>query len=262
MIPTPIRQVLSTIRKHQVQALLMGGQACVFYGAAQFSKDIDFALLAGAENYARLHAALAELQARRIAIPRFDPAALARGHAVHFRCQAAGVEGLRVDVMTRLRDLDPFPALWARRTTLSDAQGHTYDLLAVEDLVQAKKTQREKDWPIISALVEGHYHALNAEPTPERIAFWLRETRTPERLCDLALRFPAETRTLLPARPLLAHAISGDLDAMRTALDVEVRAEQAKDRAYWEPLRREMEQFRREERGGGDGPFGEATARP
>ncbi len=35
LIPTPIRQVLSTIRKHQVQALLMGGQACVFYGAAQ-----------------------------------------------------------------------------------------------------------------------------------------------------------------------------------------------------------------------------------
>jgi hypothetical protein len=31
-----------TIQKHQVQALLMGGQACVFYGAAQFSKDVDF----------------------------------------------------------------------------------------------------------------------------------------------------------------------------------------------------------------------------
>ncbi len=39
---TPIRQVLLTIQKHQVQALLMGGQACVFYGAAQFSKDVDF----------------------------------------------------------------------------------------------------------------------------------------------------------------------------------------------------------------------------
>jgi hypothetical protein len=45
LIPTPIRQVLSTIQKHQVQALLMGGQACVFYGAAQFSKDIDFLIL-------------------------------------------------------------------------------------------------------------------------------------------------------------------------------------------------------------------------
>ena len=46
MIPTPIRQVLSTFRENQVQALLMGGQACVFYGAVQFSKDCDLALLA------------------------------------------------------------------------------------------------------------------------------------------------------------------------------------------------------------------------
>jgi hypothetical protein len=40
LIPTPIRQVLSTMQANGVQALLMGGQACVFYGAAQVSKDI------------------------------------------------------------------------------------------------------------------------------------------------------------------------------------------------------------------------------
>jgi hypothetical protein len=33
----------------------MGGQACVFYGAAQFSKDINLLLLANAANYAGLH---------------------------------------------------------------------------------------------------------------------------------------------------------------------------------------------------------------
>src|SRR3954463_12517638 len=69
LIPTPIRQVLSTMRKHQVQALLMGGQACVFYGAAQFSKDVDLALLASDENFSRVLAALRELQAKRIAVP-------------------------------------------------------------------------------------------------------------------------------------------------------------------------------------------------
>ena len=73
MIPTPIRQVLSTIRKHQVRALLMGGQACVFYGAAQFSRDIDLALLASEENFARVLAALKDLNAKRIPVPRFDP---------------------------------------------------------------------------------------------------------------------------------------------------------------------------------------------
>ncbi|MCW0219682.1 MAG: hypothetical protein OJI67_15265 [Prosthecobacter sp.] len=63
------------IQKHGVQALLMGGQACVFYGAAQVSKDIDFVILANEENYERLHGALAELKAERIAIPRFISAA-------------------------------------------------------------------------------------------------------------------------------------------------------------------------------------------
>lgn len=45
MIPSPIRKALSTIRKHQVAHLLMGGQACVLYGAAEFSRDLDLALL-------------------------------------------------------------------------------------------------------------------------------------------------------------------------------------------------------------------------
>jgi hypothetical protein len=36
----------------------MGGQACVFYGAAQFSKDVDFLLLSDEANFADLHAAL------------------------------------------------------------------------------------------------------------------------------------------------------------------------------------------------------------
>jgi hypothetical protein len=39
----------------------MGRQACVFYGAAQVSKDIDFLVLAAAENFARLQAALETL---------------------------------------------------------------------------------------------------------------------------------------------------------------------------------------------------------
>ena len=82
MIPNPIHKVLSTFRSCEVYALLMGGQACVFYGAAQVSKDVDLVLLAQEENFSRLRAALDQLNAKRIAVPRFDPALLARGHAV------------------------------------------------------------------------------------------------------------------------------------------------------------------------------------
>lgn len=48
MIPNPILKVLSTMSEHRVRCLLMGGQACVFYGAAEFSRDSDFAVLARA----------------------------------------------------------------------------------------------------------------------------------------------------------------------------------------------------------------------
>src|SRR5206468_4271438 len=108
LMPTPIRQVLSTMRANGVQALLMGGQACVLYGAAQVSKDIDFLILAEESNFDRLHNALRTLKARRIAVPPFSPEVLARGHAVHFRCADPGVQDLRIDVMTRLRDLPAF----------------------------------------------------------------------------------------------------------------------------------------------------------
>ena len=55
------------MREHRVRALLMGGQACVFYGAAEFSRDTDFAILADAANLRRLRQALADLQAVPIA---------------------------------------------------------------------------------------------------------------------------------------------------------------------------------------------------
>ena len=66
MIPTPIRQVLFTIQKSGTRTLLMGGQACVFYGAAQVSKDVDFLILADEANFKSLRAALdAEVRAEQ-----------------------------------------------------------------------------------------------------------------------------------------------------------------------------------------------------
>jgi hypothetical protein len=225
----------------------MGGQACVFYGAAQVSKDIDLVLLAGPENYQRLERALKSLNARRIAVPRFSPDVLARGHAVHFRCSAAGVEDLRIDLMTRLRDLPDFSILWQRRTVIADATGEEFNLLSIPDMVDAKKTQRMKDWPIIELLVAIHYRENGANPQNDWIEFWLREARTPELLKELVHRFPSQAAASSTHRPLLNLAIAGEDESLRAALDAEVRAEQAKDRSYWAPLKAELEEFRRAE---------------
>ncbi len=224
----------------------MGGQACVFYGAAQVSKDVDFLILADPANLAKLQRALDALDAERIAVPPFDPDALARGHAVHFRCRCPEAKGLRIDVMSTLRGMPGFEDLWSRRTVIQDRNGHEFDLLCVPDLVAAKKTQRSKDWPVIELLVDIHYEENKASSTPDFVAFWLREARSPEQLVQLAERFPAETAALLVKRPLLRAAAAGDLGGLRRALAGELAAEQEDDRAYWAPLKKELEAWRRD----------------
>ena len=222
----------------------MGGQACVFYGAAEFSRDTDFAILASKANLARLKLALAELQAELIAVPPFAAEFLRRGHALHFRCQHPEATGLRVDVMTKMRGVAPFPKLWQRRTTLTLPDGLACEILSLPDLVQAKKTQRDKDWPMLRRLVEAHYFEHQAKPTPAHVRFWLQELRTPELLCAVTARFPAPTRRMLRSRPLLKLAMEHDLTALAASVSAEEQAERTADTAYWKPLRRELETLR------------------
>src|SRR5437016_11725877 len=186
LIRNPIRKVLSSMRAHRVRVLLMGGQACVFYGAAEFSRDTDFAILADSANLARLRKALNELQARLIAVPPFELKYLRRGHAIHFRCEHSEAPGMRVDVMSKMRGVETFSKLWQRRTTIELPGGLKCDLLSLPDLVQAKKTQRDKDWPMIRRLVEAHYFQNREKPTAAQVKFWLRELRTPDLLIEVA----------------------------------------------------------------------------
>jgi hypothetical protein len=233
------------MRRHRVQCLLMGGQACVFYGAAEFSRDTDLAILASDENLDRLKAALAELQAETIAVPDFDIAHLLRGHAVHFRCRHPEAAGMRVDIMSSMRGVDRFPTLWERRTTLETPDGTFCDLLSLPDLVQAKKTQRDKDWPMIRRLVEAHYFENSEDPNEDRIRFWLQELRTPSLLIEAAALWPDDARQQLAARPLLEHALARDEELLETALTVEEQVERLRDKNYWLPLKKELEAMRR-----------------
>ena len=247
MIQNPIRRVLSTLSSHGVRYLLMGGQACIFYGAAEFSRDTDIAILGEAENLAKLRAALTELDAERIAVPELDLGFLRRGHAVHFRCREESVAGIRLDIMSVMRGVDSFTVLWERRSTVQTPDGEAVDLLALPDLVAAKKTQRDKDWPMIRRLVEAHYTQFESSPTAERVGFWLREARTPDLLITLSDRYGEETGRAARSRPLLEHALKGDADALERALEDEARTERLRDREYWAPLVKELEDLRHAE---------------
>ena len=48
---------------------MVGGQVCVFYGAAEFSRDLALALSVAPENLEKLEEVLKELQAELIAVP-------------------------------------------------------------------------------------------------------------------------------------------------------------------------------------------------
>lgn len=223
----------------------MGGQACVFYGAAEFSRDVDFAILADAANLGRLRKALRELEASPIAVPSFSLKHLRKGHAVHFRCQHPEALRLRVDVMSKMRGVSPFDALWRRRTVIVLPGGTECALMSLPDLVQAKKTQRDKDWPMIRRLVEAHYFQNQKAASPARIRFWLTELRTSELLIDVARKAPVIARRLTASRPLLQHAISADAGKLLQALTAEENAERQSDRDYWLPLKLELETLRR-----------------
>ena len=225
----------------------MGGQACVLYGAAEFSRDTDVVVLSDDDNLGRLATAVAVLEADVIAVPPFTRSHLQAGHAVHFRCRAGGVEGMRLDVMARIRGLPEFAMLWERRTTIETAAG-PIEVLSLPDLVTAKKTQRDKDWPMITRLVEADYAAHGPRADMPRTAFWLRELRTPSILVDVARSATDVSESLVAERPLLAAALAGDTAAVAAGLAAEEAREREADRIYWAPLRQELERLRLERR--------------
>ena len=221
----------------------MGGQACVFYGAAEFSRDTDLAILASSENLARLKKSLKDLQAEVIAVPPFEAKYLRKGHAVHFRCYHAEALGMRVDVMTKMRGVDSFPKLWDRRTTVS-IDGDTIELMSLPDLVRAKKTQRDKDWPMLRRLVEVNYFENRENPTREQISFWFLELRTPDLLIELAQAQERIAPHLRRKRPLLELAVTANMSSLADALLAEEQMEREADREYWLPLKKELERLR------------------
>ncbi|MEP6763480.1 MAG: hypothetical protein ABJB66_04165 [Gemmatimonadaceae bacterium] len=201
---------------HQFEArvLLMGGQACVLYGAAEYSRDLDLAVMVTPDALPKLCAGLDALNATVIAVPQFDVKYLERGHAVHFSVPDEQFAPLRVDLMSRMRGVDEFSALWNRRTSIAlpdnAADGEiVIDVMALEDLVS-------------------------------QVDFWLAELRSPEFLVELVVRSPIGAAR--STRPAVIAAITGG-DVAEQMSKEQLRAMSA-DREYWMPLRRELESLR------------------
>ena len=124
------------------------------------------------------------------------------------------------------------------------SDGFSAELLSLPDLVNAKKTQREKDWPMLRRLVEAHYFQHRSAPNASQLAFWFLELRTPELLLELSRLHPVLCRRLASKRPLLAGASLVDSAGLERGLRDEEDRERQADRLCWLPLRRELEALR------------------
>jgi hypothetical protein len=98
---------------------------------------------------------------------------------------------------------------------------------------------------MLRRLVEANYFQHRASPSTEQIDFWLRELRTPSLLIEVVLAHTERARERMSLRPLLGTALAGDEAAIEAALTDEERREREADRAYWRPLRAELEELRR-----------------
>lgn len=245
MTPNPILKVLFTLKEHHVKCLLIGGQACIIYGAAEFSRDSDFIILSTLKNIKCLKEALKSLKAELLYVPPMEVYYLERGHACHFRCKAKGVEGLRIDVISKLRGCEPFDKLWERRKTITLKEGNAIDVIGLKDLTHSKKTQRDKDWLMLKRLLDNDIILNNYVASQNHIKWWFQECRDPNILIKLTEKYPKIAKELVKQRVLISFALRPDKQKLNQQFHNEEMQERQKDIEYWKPLRKELEVLRR-----------------
>ena len=167
MTSNVLTNIFEILNHRDVRCLLIGGYACVIYGAKTSTVDLDITILTSPENIQKLERSLKDLHAKpSIASIPPDPALLARGHSLHYYCEKDGFEGIRLDILGKLPRLDDFSKIWNRRFEYKLKEGCVIPILSIPDLIQSKKTGRIKDAADISALVNSHFISNRLNPQP------------------------------------------------------------------------------------------------
>jgi hypothetical protein len=122
--------------------------------------------------------------------------------------------------------------------------GETIEVIGLRDLVQSKKTQRDKDWLMLKRLVENDIILNKDNPSGDRLTWWFYECRDADTLVDMAARYPKIAARCARKRALLHSAIASDTHKLGPQIHQEEVAERQKDKEYWEPLKKELEALR------------------
>ena len=240
-----------SLDRHQVEYLLISGQATVLYGAATFSEDIDLWISPTEKNRARLLLALCDCQARYYKLtPPLTMEHLQRGHGFHFVLPGGGSDEIFLDVMGQPPRAGAFADSLATARRMETEWG-LIRTIGIKPLVELKKTQRLEDYPIISKLALAWFDQPECGKTDADLVWALQNIFT---LPELAVFF-----TEHPAAVNVTNREAGEfgrqlLAGGEVAESVERRAGelfqshiaelQLADRQYWRDIIRELKALR------------------
>jgi hypothetical protein len=223
-----MRNPFRSFDRFGVEYLLISGQACILYGASEFSEDVDIWTRPTASNAANLMRALAACDAVVHKLtPPMTPATMRRGHGYHYKLPDVR-QPLFLDVMPRPPRVGPFAAA-ARRARRMQSLWGPVRVVAVSDLIELKKTRRLADYDVITNLVRLALEAVH-RPAPELLRW------------AAANAFDAEVRAELLGR--LGRRPS--VEQCRRAIGREIAQLQAADTAHWRRRIADLRRWRRE----------------
>lgn len=148
------RRVLECLDRHGVEYVVIGGLAVIAHGHTRNTRDVDIIPSPEPANFARLAAALRELNARLsgvdahlLDIDVFDPKTLASGANFTLETAAGGL-----DVFSEVPGAAPFAELHVRAVPI-DLGGLVIRVAGLDDLIRMKRAAgRPQDLGDIAAL--------------------------------------------------------------------------------------------------------------
>jgi hypothetical protein len=144
MINPDYSDMLHALQEEQVEYMLVGGYAFAAHGHPRFTMDIDFWVLASAENAKAIIRAL-----KRFGVPLRDVSEA--DFATEGNVFQIGVAPHRIDILTKIDGVSFADA--RPRAILVDWEGFTLPVISIEDLLANKRASgRPKDLADVALL--------------------------------------------------------------------------------------------------------------
>ncbi len=142
---SPLERVVDLLVKHNVEFIVIGGQAETLFGSPRITYDIDLCYRRSQENLERLARALPELQPKLRGAPPdlpfvIDARALALGNNYTFKTNI-----IDLDLLGHVEPIGDYDAV-ARRASRIRVGLHDVLVIDLDDLIRIKEhIQRTKD---------------------------------------------------------------------------------------------------------------------